>query len=264
MSEPLQAVESLDSVLTDEVSNDTDSKGVEQTEETKEVKNDPVEEQVSDTSEDKPEETKGETEESSTEPPSEQDNKAVPMSAFLGVKDELKQAKERLKQFEEQNAAPDPDEPDPVEDPEGFKEYTRNQIIKEERKNRINNSRDALLESKDHPDYLEKEKVFMVLVAQDRSLQDQMMNSNNPALFAYETAKKHVDGIRSEVEKSVRSELEKQIREELKSSEQPSLSEKPIDKSKSALDVPNLTKATSASSGMGAPINESLEDILGK
>lgn len=198
--------------------------------------------------------TEGDTEEQSedAETPSAEENKSVPMSAFMGVKDELKQTKELLKQYKDQIQEPDANEPDPVEDPQGYKEYIKAKVLKEEREERINDSRSNALEK--YEDYLEKEKVFMFLASQDPKLVEKMNASNDPAKFAYDQAQTY----QQEQREAIRAEIEA----ELKSSEEVKPSKAEVRK-KNAVEMPDLTKAAAIGSN-SEPLAKmpTLDDVL--
>lgn len=212
--------------------------------------------QTEEVTEEAPQETEGEESEQSeeAETPTAEEKKSVPLSAFMGVKDELKQTKELLKQYKEQVAEPDADAPDPVEDPKGYEAHIKAKVLKEEREERINDSRSKALET--YEDYLEKEKVFMFLASQDQSLVNEMNESNNPAQFAYDKAKAYQQEQRDAIRAELESELKKDVKEDVKPSEAEV-------RKKNAVEVPDLTKAAAQGSNSEPQVKkESLEDVL--
>lgn len=134
--------------------------------------------------------------------------------------------------------------PDPIEDPEGYAKHLEVQNGRNEFKTKIALSRDLMLDAKE--DFIEKEKVFISLVADeegnitDESLFRKFQNAPNPARFAYNHAKEHLDiqELKSpDYREKLRAEIRAEVEAELKG-------KKPV----SATEVPNLTKATAAGS----------------
>ena len=161
------------------------------------------------------------------------------------MEDEIAELRKGVKQ-EEVNA------PDPVQDPDGYEAYIAEKVLRKERTERIETSRSQALEK--HPDYIEMEKVFMFLNSQDPALAEQMNKHPDPAGFAYETAKNYRDTEREKLRAEILADLEKEKPHE------PSEEEK---RNKSAVAVPDLTKA--AAIGSNTAPKESLatlDDVL--
>lgn len=159
-------------------------------------------------------------------------------AALTAERTKRQEAEGKLKATEAKETAPDP-----IEDPEGYAEYLEARSDKSSLETRIAISRDVWMDAKD--DYLEKEKVFMGLVADsegniaDESLHKKFLASKNPAKFAYDHATEHQ---RLEVLRSpdYEAKLRAKIEAELLAKVQPS--------GKRAVDVPDLTKATDSGS----------------
>jgi hypothetical protein len=143
--------------------------------------------------EDKPEEKSEDESKEESEPPA-QDSNSVPKPALL---DERRKRQEAEKQLEELRALipKQETEPDMYEDAEAWKEWNKNQVLNEQRteqeallRNKLETSRSQQLESQS--DYNQMEVVFEVLASRDNSLASKMLASDDPAKFAYDTAKK--------------------------------------------------------------------------
>lgn len=146
-------------------------------------------------------EEKAETEETETEEveskeseePASTEPKMVPLAAVQDERRKRQEIESRLKELESKVPKGN-DEPDIYEDPDGWKEWNRNQILAEQTKAaseqleiRINESREKMLEST--TDFIQAEKAFLVLAQDDQEITQQMLNSLNPAQFAYEKGK---------------------------------------------------------------------------
>ena len=171
-----------------------------------------------------------------TEKTNETDDKptSVPLAA-------LKDERRKRQQLEEENEQlrgqiPKSDEaPDPYEDIDAYDAYKRAEWEKnlnaqqaQVRNEKINKSRGEMLEKV--VDYDEMEAIFQVMTATDRGLVDKMLLSENPAKFAYDTAKTYKESL---------------LKVAPKVETEPSESEK---RNKSATEVPNLAPATAQAS----------------
>lgn len=224
-----------------------------------------------------------EQEDGDGEPPS-SEGKSVPKQALLDERRKRQELEDRLKKYESLGNVSQQEQgqqqekaqvPDPVADPEGFAEYQQNQSNQANMKTRIDLSRSMLSETKQ--DFAEKEKVFLGLVAQkdaegnvmvdknghvvvaDASLWRQFLGAENPALFAYEHASKHMayqkysdpdyeKNLRDEITKSVTAELEKKFKAQGVGTD----------------GVPNLTQSASAKSNHAQKVEdeESLDAVF--
>jgi hypothetical protein len=110
----------------------------------------------------------------------------------------------------------------------------------------VNFSRDMMMDAK--ADYKEREAEFVELAKADPSLVDKMRNSDNPAKFAYETAKKHA--FLQEVSDPVkyREKIKAELLEEL---------------TKTSKRKPSLANTTSVG-GLSSAEDNSLTSILGR
>ena len=156
----------------------------------------------------------------------------------------------------------DPEAPDPIDDPEGYRKHIQGMHDAAERKIRINTSRSVMVDLKD--DFEEKEKVFMGLLGittdddgkivdiENRSLYDQFSVNENPARFAYDYAVKHLlfEEITSpDYEKNLRKKIEAEMTEKLKKPKED------ID----ATEVPDLSTAAGSNSAKVETIPEVAE-----
>jgi hypothetical protein len=198
-----EKTDELDSYLDeDESSEETIESPEAKTEETETKESEKVE------TESKSEEKSEESSEKSEEKPEEsettsQDSNSVPKPALL---DERRKRQELEKQLEELRAlVPKQEtEPDMYEDAEAWKEWSKNQILNEQRteqekllRDKLETSRSQQLESQS--DYNQMEVVFEVLASRDNSLASKMLASDDPAKFAYDTAKKEGGKLFSEL-----------------------------------------------------------------
>lgn len=113
--------------------------------------------------------------------------------------------------------------PDPIEDPEGYANHIDARAQQSEFKTRIAISRDLMVDS--HPDFEDAERVFMGLVADadgnitDESLFRKFQAAPNPARFAYNAAKEHLQvqeikspAYRDKLKAEIRAELEAEMK----------------------------------------------------
>lgn len=169
------------------------------------------------------------------EPPSDE-GQSVPRKALLDERQKRQALEARLKELESKE--PDANEPDPVDDPEGWKQYHKVKLAKEMWEERSNKSRDNMLSK--HEDYEIKEKHFIFLTQQNPALISEMQAHHDPAGFAYEKASESLKQQETEIEKRVIERLEKEGK--LK---------KPDDKLKSATEVSSLLNSTGAGKNSG-------------
>ncbi len=147
----------------------------------------------------------------------------IPLAA---LQDERRKRQELEAEVERLRAqAPEFERPDLFVDPDGALNQIRDEARHHADQRWIQSCR-AMVQAQ-HADYADKESVFMDLARENPTLTQQMLKSDNPALFAYQTALKHerfeklqdVDGY----EKSVRAEIEAKVRAELGASPAPDL-----------------------------------------
>lgn len=171
------------------------------------------------------------------------------------AEDELRRAKEEKTKV-----------PDPVEDPEGYAKYLETRNDQSSLKSKVDISRELMLETKD--DFVDMEKVFMGLVADaegnvtDESLLRKFQSSPNPAKFAYNHAKEHLEVQRLRDPKYKES-LEAEIREKVRKELEAEYSVKGGKKPRSATEMPDLTNAT-ASGNNSTPVGKvaDLNDLM--
>lgn len=217
--------------------------------------------------EEETEEEKGETEEEETEEKSEESEtkeaetpsaEIAGQTAALVAERKKRQALEvELKQYREGKKMPDP-----VDDPEGYAAHVQSMVSQETLRSRISISRNVLMDVKE--DYLDKEKVFQDLIGaeydddgkitslKDEALHRKFLQSENPAKFAYDTAKEHLE-IQQLKDPAYIQKIKDEAREEGRKA---ALSEK---QKLSATQVPDLTKATE--SGKNSKKVETLPEI---
>lgn len=197
------------------------------------------------------EELEGEAEESTDEPEAETPSAeeeggiSVPLTALKDerqkrqlAEEELTNAKQQLAKFQQKAG----DVPDPESDPEGYKAFFEDKANADRITERIAVSTEIVKDTKE--DYDDMEALFLQMASKDNTLAARMTASKNPALFAYQTAKAQSDKIEAE-KVTEREALKASIREELMKEmgiePEPSKEEK---RNKSAISVPNLTRAT--------------------
>tara|TARA_R110000822_G_scaffold77081_2_gene185096 strand:+ start:1884 stop:2684 length:801 start_codon:yes stop_codon:yes gene_type:complete len=204
-----------------------------------------------------PEDEKGETEgETETEQePVEAKSEEVETPATeetVGLKAALSAERRKRQEAEQKLNAQKQEVPDPIENPEGYAEYIKTQHSQDTTSTKISLSRDMMMDANE--DYADKEKVFMDLVGveyddngqaiavDDQKLYREFISSPNPARFAYNKAKEHL-----EVQRLKSPAYREQLRAELKAELEAELKQK--DKGGvSATEVPDLTNATASGS----------------
>lgn len=196
-AEQLENVETLDDVFADEGDGlaeaiaapekpEADIKGAEDAEEDAEP------------AEDDAEDADTEASDEDSAPPAEKEQTTVPIAALHDARRKEREAREAYEALRKQTEwQDDANAPDPVADPVAYKQYVRQQVKQEEMDARINASVDKMLET--HADYPKMEKLFEVLAHENNELISQMSSHPNPAQFAYETAKAHLEAKKLEL-----------------------------------------------------------------
>lgn len=152
--------------------------------------------------------------------------------------------------------------PDILEDQEGAFRHTESQFANAILQERINLSRELMIEK--HDDYEAMEAVFVELAGKNPHLVQEMNKSSNPAKFAYSKAKEHNDY--SDYQKTKDSEEYKAFLEARKTAalEPKEVEETPAQKrNKSAVKVPDLINATASKSGHTEG-EKTLKQLLGR
>lgn len=179
------------------------------------------------------------------------EEKSVPIKALTEERRKRQEAEKRAEELEAKLTKIEPEKvPDPVEDPEGYKQYMEDSRHLDALKVKVSLSRDVMLDLK--TDYAEKENVFVELARKNLFLVQQMNASPNPAKFAYQTAVEHLETTKlrdPKYKETLKEEIRKEILAELKGTA----------RKKSALDVPDLTQATAA--GKNSDKTESLAEL---
>lgn len=187
------------------------------------------------------EEPEAKAEEEPVETPS-TEQEAGQMAALIAERRKRQELENKLKEYETEK----PKVPDPIEQPEEYAAYIEQKADTSILDTKITLSRDVMMDA--NKDYEEKESVFMGLVLDsegkviDQSLLTKFQESKNPAKFAYEQAKEHLE-IQQLKDPKYREKLKDEVRlEVLKELEAESTQGK-----LKATDVPDLT--TAAASG---------------
>lgn len=187
------------------------------------------------------------------------EEKPVPLKALTEERRKRQEAEKRAEELEAKLNKEIPEEkiPDPVEDPEGYKNHMEDRRHLDALKVKVSLSRDIMLDAK--PDYADKEEIFVALARKNPFLVQQMNASANPAKFAYQTAVEHLD-----TEKLRDPKYKETLKEEIRQQVLAELQKKPEEiRKKSALEVPDLTQATAAGKNSDKVEKEStLDDII--
>ena len=163
------------------------------------------------------------------------------MAALIAERRKRQEAENKLREYESKAAVPDP-----IEDPEGYSNYIKQDNQSAMFQTRVTLSRDLMIDTT--PDYTEKEAVFMGLVVdQDGNVKNPMLlqqfqESSNPARFAYNHAKEHLE-VQQLKDPKYRENLEAELRLKILKELEAETS-KP--KKLSAEQVPDLTTATAS------------------
>lgn len=240
MTEP-QTINDLDSYFKPESEDEVVGEEVE----AEQAETEPNEPEDEDESKGEQDESEDQTEdEDETATPAEE-NRTVPIAALTDERRKRQAIEEELRQIRQQYAPPEPEAPDPVEDPDGYKAYVKNQAEAEMILGRIEQSRQRMLEST--PDYEEMERTFLYLNTLNPELAKQMNASHDPAKFAYETAVQYRENEKAKLRAEIEAEL---------SSQKPATKPKPK--------VPDLTKAAAKGGNTSkVELSDDLETYLG-
>lgn len=177
------------------------------------------------------EKSEPEKDEDEAEPPAAEDEveeKSVPVAALKSERQKRQAAETELNELKKKIA---PEEEEDVDEAVFI--------------DRVDISREVLMEA--FPDYEEKEAVFFDLAKDNKQLRMQLRQSKNPAKFAYEKAKEHLE---IEEIKQVKSSDDWSAFQQWKKEQK----NKPVEdtpevkRNKSVLAVPNLNKATAKGS----------------
>lgn len=172
-----------------------------------------------------PVESKEETEseeaaeaETESTPDSESEETHVPLTGLLDERGKRQAAEDKVKALEKQVAdltkEPDQKRPDIFEDQEGAFEHLEKSFENKRLKDRFDMSRMLMSEIKD--DFAEREQQFMKLAEADPTLGKRLLEHDNPAKFAYDTAVKHEQLEKMENLDEWREQERAKLREEIK------------------------------------------------
>lgn len=193
--------------------------------------------------------TEEKSEEASKEAPKEDskedpnvESKMVPIAAVHDLRRKNQQLAEELDGLRKQ--VPDElEEPDPLEDPEEWKQWQRDKIVREaneskqrEIADKIEASRSRALEK--HENFEAMEDTFSYLAAKDPDLVKKMVDHEDPAEWAFRQAEKYEEDRKTELLAELESKLQKG---EAKPEDLEVDSEKPVS-------TPSLATATAAKS----------------
>lgn len=141
--------------------------------------------------------------------------------------------------------------PDPIEDPEGANNFDRQESKQELWEMKVSLSQDFMRDK--HEDYDEMEKKFQELAANNVYLSQQLRLSANPARFAYQTVKAHIESQNFKdpsYVKNLKEEMKKEILTELAGNQKTNSGDK------SNVKLPtNLTNMTSVASNLNPKID---------
>jgi len=112
-----------------------------------------------------------------------EDSKTVPISALMGVKDDLKRTKAELEEYKRQTAS----QSAPREKQDFFD--NPDEILAQHERRVLNNTSEMLARSK-YGDYDDKVTRFAEMVNENPALLAQMNSSSNPAEYVYQVATK--------------------------------------------------------------------------
>lgn len=136
------------------------------------------------------------------------------------AEEEVDSLKAKIAQYEKVK------KPDALDDPEAAIKYSQDQLQQQIWNQKVGLS-ESVLKSMGgkFSDYEEKRSLFMDLAKDDPSLAQKLRNSDNPALFAYETAEKHLkvkEFSNPDYEKNLREQIKKEILDEMSKRKQTS------------------------------------------
>jgi len=133
--------------------------------------------------------------------------------------------------------------PDVLDDPEGALKHTEQSFDEKLFQTKVAMSKGFIQTMPDkYPDYAEMETKFIDLAKDNPYLSQQIRQSDNPALFAYDTAKTHIEN-QSFSDPKYKENLKEQIRKEILAE----LAGTQLKKSQSSkASLPSFNKATSA------------------
>ena len=186
---------------------------------------------------------------------------------YAALKDERRKRQEyerELNYLKQQIAKEQQHRPDVFEDQEGAFNHLASSFEQRLNAQMVGLSRDMMMSS--HDDYAELESEFVAMAQQNPALTQEMLSHPNPARFAYETARKardyqamqNVDEYKARIEAELREQIKAELMDEMKAKDEKT------QKTDQVVNMPNLAKSRSSSSGFATPTDEGLSDILGR
>lgn len=204
-----------------------------------------------------PTEPPAETKSEPPSPPAEPKEEEWTKTAVLDER-RKRQALERQIEELKQSSQKPAERPDLIEDPDGAYNHIEGAISKALRDQAIAMS--TAMMKREHGDYDEMESIFLDLAKENSSLIQEMSQHSLPALFAYETAKKHVEFEKMKDVDSYREKIREEERQKLLAEME---KESGARKAKSDSITPSLVDRGSASTNQ-AVVEEGLSEILGR
>lgn len=178
-------------------------------------------------------------------PTPEPEPEKVPLAALKAEREKRQRLEQQLRQYQQQQQQIDPQAF--VQDPRVLVDFMEQRLTAE----RFNLSRSIVAAT--YPDYEELEELFVSEAEKNPALRAELLAAENPALFAYQTAKslKTVrEAQTGELEKRLRAEIEAKLRAEYEA------------KAKTTAIPPDLSGVRSAKAEVISDEPESLESIL--
>lgn len=211
----------------------------------------------------KPEEEKGEPPASETK--KEQEPESWTKTAAFDERRKRQELEKKYQQLEAELAAlrqPNQQEskverPNVFDDPENAFNYSEN-LVEQKAFARLVKYSEAEMREK-YSDYDDLSDEFMKLAQQNPVLKQELFNAPNPAKFAYNTAKNYLEAQKfsdPNYKEKLKEDIRKEVLAELARNQEVS---EPV---KLSVQVPDLSKTTSALSGDKFPEDRSLEDLL--
>lgn len=211
----------------------------------------------------KPEEEKGEP--PSSEIKKEQEPESWTKTAVIDERRKRQELEKKYQQLEAELAAlrqpaqqqQEVTRPNVFEEPENAFNYSEN-LVEQKAFARLVKYSEAEMREK-YSDYDEMSDEFMKLAQQNPVLKQELFNAPNPAKFAYNTAKNYLDAQKFNdptYKEQLKEDIRKEVLAELARNQQVSQPVKP------SVQLPDLSKTTSALSGDKFPEDKTLEDLL--
>lgn len=187
-----------------------------------------------------------------TETANEPEPETVPKAAFLAVYHKNKEAERRLRKFEDQQRMREM--PDPDEDPDGYEQAMRAEAGYRASQERLTISEEAMRHAHGEV-YDQMAQAFRQMVVDeagnptDPVLLAQFQQSSNPALFAFQTAQRHLEVQRlldPQVQAAEREKIKAEALQEAKAEILAELKGQPPTREQIAAGMPSLAQVASA------------------